>query len=641
MRVLLFDGQGATQAASSSNAASTSLRPLAALFVRQAQDTLRARLAALTPDTERALSIGATRSLLMRLRNGQITLPTTDRTLLRQPIVSLPSVYISQTVRLLELLETGVEWDDSVIDIVGYSSGLLPALLVASSVPAPSKLSSSLPPSAQLTLLRNALALFEVSLLLGVETQVSKLSMLKAGGIALDDPFAEREWSAAVFNETREALEEKIEAWNVDAEVSRMLRRAFLDCPIPFPRYFHFFPINILGKMRCLCYLEQGSLGIVLRHWQRYYLTIFPKTYSGLYTDKSIPLQDALHRIHLTAQTTATCHTISGLPSTLQHFILREFPEASHSTSSGGPRAFSRVSSIDSLRASARNTARRGKSPLLSPRMDGVAFAAPKPLHSQVASALRASTSTPLPSSPSPSLSQSPVVKYLEIHTLFHANVHPLVLTRDRILSTLSPSNECVNLPAPMEPSGNSTYLTIEPNLSIKKPEGTSAVLDSLRLSSSYILYDTRSGLPVPAGFSGKTLIGHILNLILLDRVEFSGVLRSLEDRIEADRNVELVNFGPGTSLVRVTMRTLKDRNPFAVCSWIDGSIPLRPVNPDSSDIAEGKKRTPTPSDNESIAIVGMAVNFPGARNSSELWRLLEDGMNTVEEVSSDAFHLF
>ena len=90
--------------------------------------------------------------------------------------MSLPSVCISQTIRLFELLETNVEWKESVLDIVGYPSSLLPAILVTTSLPAPFQLSSPLPLPLtwQLALLQNVLVIFEVSLLLGVETQVSR-----------------------------------------------------------------------------------------------------------------------------------------------------------------------------------------------------------------------------------------------------------------------------------------------------------------------------------------------------------------------------------------------------------------------------------------------------------------------------------
>ena len=36
----------------------------------------------------------------------------------------------------------------------------------------------------------------------------------------------------------------------------------------------------------------------------------------------------------------------------------------------------------------------------------------------------------------------------------------------------------------------------------------------------------------------------------------------------------------------------------------------------------------------EPIAIVGMAVNMPGAPSASKLWELLEQGINTIAEVN-------
>ena len=52
-----------------------------------------------------------------------------------------------------------------------------------------------------------------------------------------------------------------------------------------------------------------------------------------------------------------------------------------------------------------------------------------------------------------------------------------------------------------------------------------------------------RSGLPSPASLYGKILIGHVLDLILLDRVKLSSVLRFLDDGKVMDRDVELVNL--------------------------------------------------------------------------------------------------
>ena len=43
--------------------------------------------------------------------------------------------------------------------------------------------------------------------------------MLSASGIAIDDPTRESEWSAVIFGETRDMLEEKLDTWNSQAQV--------------------------------------------------------------------------------------------------------------------------------------------------------------------------------------------------------------------------------------------------------------------------------------------------------------------------------------------------------------------------------------------------------------------------------------
>lgn len=46
----------------------------------------------------------------------------------------------------------------------------------------------------------------------------------------------------------------------------------------------------------------------------------------------------------------------------------------------------------------------------------------------------------------------------------------------------------------------------------------------------------------------------------------------------------------------------------------------------------ETKTTIPEPA-RDYIAIIGMAVNMPGAPNASKLWEILEEGINTVMEV--------
>ena len=118
--------------------------------------------------------------------------------------------------------------------------------------------------------------------------------------------------------------------------------------------------------------------------------------------------------------------------------------------------------------------------------------------------------------------------------------------------------------------------------------------------------------------------------MILLERVEFVDALRSVS-RATHDlkaETLEILNFGPGTGLARAAMRALKERVPRAVAVSLN-DVSSAAVKPTSS-----AKVTPTPvGGQEPIAIVGMAVNFPGARDTQELWNVLEKGINTVEEV--------
>lgn len=110
------------------------------------------------------------------------------------------------------------------LEIIGYSSGLLPALLVATSLPTLSPTSESdsanLDPASQFQLLSNALALFDLTVVFGIHTQLARSRMHAAAGLSLDDPAREREWSVVVFGVSRQWLQGKVDAWNATKRVS-------------------------------------------------------------------------------------------------------------------------------------------------------------------------------------------------------------------------------------------------------------------------------------------------------------------------------------------------------------------------------------------------------------------------------------
>lgn len=233
----------------------------------------------------------------------------------------------------------------------------------------------------------------------------------------------------------------------------------------------------------------------------------------------------------------------------------------------------------------------------------------------------------------SSSRSSASTIKPLGIYTLFHADVPHLRAVRDRVLACHFPSPHYDNTAIARPDSPDTpTYH----NLPRNKPdfthtdnneEGTRAVLSDLRLADGYSLYDMRTGCAMPADLAGKKLITRVLDLILLERTEFAVMMEKLSEKAARETKVELVNFGPGTGLARVAMRKLKERVPGAV-TLSDISVTSTSANP--------AKEIPTSANRggqEPIAIVGMAVNFPGARDTSELWRVLEQGINTVEEV--------
>ncbi|THH09272.1 hypothetical protein EW145_g2129 [Phellinidium pouzarii] len=585
MRVLLFDGQGSVSATPSTSVSSP-CTPLATLFARQAHAELAARLARLPTAIEDLLDASATRSVLTQLREERIVLPTEDATLLCHPLIALPSLYIAQVVRLLEVLETKSLPGPEVTDVVGYSSGLLPALLVATSFPAPLTASQALSVSAQLSILRNALALLDVAILLGMETHVSKENMLKEGGVALDDPVRANEWSVAVFGEPRDALEAKIKTWNAQIE-------------------------------------------------------------------------DSLLEIHLTAQTTTTCHTISGLPSTLREFIasetLNSIPPTSFTSACSLPLSSSSSSGVSVLLEPGANQlhslSRKSSvlsfytpmsSPFPSPSHASIELPAPISIVRDLDSCCTPSfiPVTPTLHYPSPLQQRSALAtKPLGIFALFHANIPHLRSARDNVLAGLFSSRyEPIPRKASKGPTYSNIYFNDNRGFTHTDNEEVSVILNSLQLRPGYALHDMHTSCAVPTKLVGRQLIERVLDMILLERVEFACVLEKFTERVVMEQEMEVVNFGPGSSLARVVMRAMKERVPYAVLTLNDVSVPMSASTRSISSSLRGNLPSANQDSQDPIAIVGMAVNLPGARDADELWRVLEKGINTVEEIPQTRF---
>ncbi|KIK51473.1 polyketide synthase [Collybiopsis luxurians FD-317 M1] len=119
---------------------------------------------------------------------------------------------------------------------------------------------------------------------------------------------------------------------------------------------------------------------------------------------------------------------------------------------------------------------------------------------------------------------------------------------------------------------------------------------------------------------TSTSLIDSVLDMIMTEPVAWDKLTASIAKAVPTRKNARLLNFGPGSGLCRLMTKGLSMEN-FSIVDEIS-----------SGDIskAEGVK--------EPIAIIGMAVNMPGAPNVAKLWEVLEQGINTISEIPSSRF---
>lgn len=125
----------------------------------------------------------------------------------------------------------------------------------------------------------------------------------------------------------------------------------------------------------------------------------------------------------------------------------------------------------------------------------------------------------------------------------------------------------------------------------------------------------TLSGDPITkATTAGGSLAELVVDMVLTQPVNWDLVVSKATASLPCQVPVHIVNVGPGTSLTR----------------GIERAFTLQGIAVDKrSDLnnhfSEAKQ--------EPIAIVGMALDMPGAPNVGRLWEILANGSNTVEEV--------
>lgn len=109
-----------------------------------------------------------------------------------------------------------------------------------------------------------------------------------------------------------------------------------------------------------------------------------------------------------------------------------------------------------------------------------------------------------------------------------------------------------------------------------------------------------------------------VIDMILLHPVNWDRVLSAATCTIPSGDAVRLVNIGPGSGLLR-----------YAERSFATNSVPVTLLDISSSENTLNLSQTAQ----QPMAIVGMAVNMPGAPSVSKLWEVLEQGLNTISEA--------
>lgn len=134
---------------------------------------------------------------------------------------------------------------------------------------------------------------------------------------------------------------------------------------------------------------------------------------------------------------------------------------------------------------------------------------------------------------------------------------------------------------------------------------------------------------PIRSTFTGDildandsgSLVQSIVDMILIQRVNWDKVTSSVAESIPKNETAHLVNIGPGSGLMRSVEKAFRNGGLVTHNIVFDDTKETTILDPASPE--------------EYVAVVGMAVNMPGAPSLSKLWEILEEGMNTVAEVQS------
>ncbi|KAG6810939.1 Type I Iterative PKS [Tricholoma furcatifolium] len=145
----------------------------------------------------------------------------------------------------------------------------------------------------------------------------------------------------------------------------------------------------------------------------------------------------------------------------------------------------------------------------------------------------------------------------------------------------------------------------------IKFPEFSDVVVPIRSTSDGDLITNERSG----------SLLEAIVDMMLVRPVDWNAVVQGALKVFPQNEQLHLLNVGPGLDLARSIERAFpRDRT-----SIVDLASP--------SLLQTQPKQEP-------IAIIGMAVNMPGAPNVTKLWEILEQGLNTISEIPEHRFRV-
>lgn len=117
---------------------------------------------------------------------------------------------------------------------------------------------------------------------------------------------------------------------------------------------------------------------------------------------------------------------------------------------------------------------------------------------------------------------------------------------------------------------------------------------------------------------STRSLLEIALTHMLVDTADWKKTweyLHATTLTVSSAEKVRVILLGPGTGSLRLASRSSQLRPNVEVIS-----------NPPSQDL---------PNNSDDIAIVGMSVNYPPGKGTTEFWTSLKDGISTVSEVRS------